>query len=223
MENIREILDIRLLTQSFIVSPGTALPLESARLIAQLYTNLENGISVLSDMKARKSYLYYGAMAEKLGLRQKQDEINSIWEDELLNLVHAEDLRKKYRLELRFFQFLNSIAIADRSDYEVITKLRVRSSEGKNILLKHRLLYISSSADGSIWLALCLYNLLYEYPGFDAPEGLIINTRTGVVIDGDQNKLVEILSIREKEIIRLIKQGQRTKEIADKLSFKSLM
>jgi len=217
MENIREILDIKLLSQSFNLSPKAALPLEIARMIAQLYTNLESGISVLSDMKARKSYLYYGSMADKLGLKQRQAEINSIWEDELLNLVHADDLRKKYKLELRFFQHLNSIDVAERSDYEVITKLRICTSEGKIFLLKHRLLYISSSEDGSIWLALCLYNLLYDYSGFDAPDGLIINTRTGDIIDGRHDHLSEVLSAREKEIIMFISQGKRTKEIADKL------
>jgi len=217
MENIRAILDIKLLSQSFNTSSGTELSLERARMIAQLYTNLESGISVLSDMKARKSYLYYGAMADKLGLKNKPAEINSIWEDELLNLVRADDLRKKYKLELRFFKYLNSINVADRSHYEVITKLRICTKDGKNLLLKHRLLYISSSVDGSIWLALCLYNIIYDYPGFDAPEGLIINTLTGETVDGSYDNLAGILSIREKEIISLIKQGKRTKEIASKL------
>jgi DNA-binding CsgD family transcriptional regulator len=217
MENIREILDIKLLSQSFNISSGAIVSLESAIMIAQLYTNLENGISVLSDMKARKSYLYYGAMADKLKLKRKTAEINSIWEDELLNLVNVDDRQKKYKLELRFFQHLNSINVLDRTDYEVITKLRIRTSEGKNLLLKHRLLYISSSADGSIWLTLCLYNILYEYSGFDAPEGLIINTRTGDIIDGSHENLSDILSAREKEIMLLIKQGKRTKDIAGKL------
>jgi DNA-binding CsgD family transcriptional regulator len=217
MDNIRKILDTKLLSQSFGLPSETVLPLESAQNIAQLYATLENGISVLSDMKTRKSYLYYGHMAEVLGLKRKQAEINSIWEDELLNLVRTDDRLKKYKLELRFFQHLNSINLADRLDYQVITKLRIRTSEGKDMLLKHRLLYISSSADGNIWLALCLYNIIYEYSGFDAPEGLIINTRTGDVIDDSHDNLSGMLSGREKEILLLIKQGNRTKEIANKL------
>lgn len=218
MDNIRELLDIKLLSQSFDKAPGLALPLDSARQIARLYTILESGISVLSDMKVRKSYIYYGAMARKLGLRQQEAEISSIWEDELLSLIHTEDLQKKYRLELRFFQFLNSLQVADRSGYEVIAKLRVRSADGKNMLVKHRVIYISSSEDGSIRLALCLYNVIYDYPGFDAPDGLIINTQTGAIIDTGQDQISELLSLREKEIIQLIKLGRRSKEIADKLS-----
>ncbi|RNL51177.1 response regulator transcription factor [Pedobacter jejuensis] len=217
MENIRKILDTKLLAQSFDVLSEAVLPLESAQKIAQLYANLENGISVLSDLKTRKSYLYYGSVAERLGLERKQNEINSIWEDELLNLVRSDDRLRKYNLELRFFKHLKSIDLADRSDYQVITKLRIRTSEGKEMLLKHRLMYVGSSADGNIRLALCLYNVIYEYLGFDAPEGVIINTRTGDIVDGSFDKPSRTLSSREKEIILLIKQGKRTKEIAHKL------
>ncbi|OKS84817.1 response regulator transcription factor [Mucilaginibacter polytrichastri] len=217
MEHIRELLDIKLLGQSFNPSSGHTLSLENAKVIAQLYSKFENGISVLSDMKTRKSYIYYGAVADVLGLTRRQNEINSIWEDELLDVIHTDDLQKKYRLELLYFQLLNTIAVNDRSDYEIITKLRIQRSEGITQFLKHRLLYISSSPDNSIWLALCLYNLIPDYPGFDAPDGLILNTRTGRIL-GSEEKFPEILSSREKEIMQLIRQGKRSKEIAEKLT-----
>lgn len=217
MEHIRELLDIKLLGQSFNSSSGHTLSLENAKVVAQLYSKFENGISVLSDLKARKSYIYYGAVADALGLTRRQNEINSIWEDELLGVIHNDDLQKKYRLELLYFQLLSTIAVTERSDYEVITKLRIQQSDGKTLLLKHRLLYISSSPDDSIWLALCLYNLIPDHPGFEAPDGLILNTRTGCIL-GSEEKFPEILSIREKEIIQLIRQGKRSKEIAEKLT-----
>lgn len=217
MKHIRELLDIKLLGQSFNTSFGHTSCLENAKVVAQLYSKFENGISVLSDMKARKSYIYYGAVADALGLTRRPNEINSIWEDELLGVIHNDDLQKKYRLELRYFQLLNSTAVIDRSDYEVITKLRVQRIDGKTLFLKHRLLYISSSPDNSIWLALCLYNLIPDYPGFDAPGGLILNTRTGCIV-GSEERFPEILSSREKEIMQSIRQGKRSKEIAEKLT-----
>ncbi|PWS28603.1 hypothetical protein DHW03_01770 [Pedobacter yonginense] len=217
MDNIRKILDIKLLAQSFDIASTAVYPLANAQKIAQLYANLENGISVLSDLKTKKSYLYYGSMAERLGLECKQQEINSIWEDELLNLIHREDRLKKYNLELRFFKHLKSIGLTQRTDYQMISKLRIRTIEGKDMLLKHRLLYLSSSADGNIRLALCLYNIVYEHLGFDAPEGIIINTRTGDIVEDGDDQTQRKLSSREKEIILLIKQGKRTKEIANKL------
>ncbi|WDF53900.1 response regulator transcription factor [Mucilaginibacter sp. KACC 22063] len=218
MENIRELLDIKLLSQTFNATLTTGLQLDSAKLVAGLYANLENCISVLSDMKARKSYIYYGAVAAQLKLNNQPSEINSIWEDELLSRVHADDLQKKYRLELQFFQLLNTLSIDDRHCFEVITRLRVKIPEGKYIAFKHRLMYINSSEDESIWLALCLYNRVYEHSGFAVPDGVIINNRTGEIIDINQQKFTDILSAREKEILHLVKLGCRSKEIADQLS-----
>lgn len=218
MENIRKLLDNKLFSQSFAPEADLNSQLENAKLIAQLYSRLENCISVLSDMKARRSYIYYGATAERLGLQKMETEINSIWEDELLSRVHAEDLQKKYRLEFQFFQLLNSIEGAERPDYRVVTKLRIRNREGKQLLLEHRLLYISSSSDGSAWLALCLYHIIYDHPEFEVPKGVILNTRTGAIIDPEDRSFKDILSAREKEILQLIKLGRRSKEIAEKLS-----
>ncbi|TDQ06619.1 response regulator transcription factor [Pedobacter metabolipauper] len=215
---MRDILDIKLLSQSFEASPDADLKLDNGKLIAEMYSRLENCISVLSDMRSRRSYIYYGAIAQQIGLSTEQAEIGSIWEDELLNRVNAEDLQKKYRLELQFFQLLNSIGPAERTNYQAITKLRIRNVEGKYMLIKHRLLYIGSSDDGSIRFALCLYNMIYDHPEYEVPQSVIINTSSGKTIDYNHNSFTDMLSAREKEVLRLIKHGRRSKEIADKLS-----
>lgn len=214
---MRDLLDIKLLSQSFEASSNPEQKLENCKRIAQMYTRLENCLSVLSDMKARKSFIYYGPIATEIGLKPQETEIKSIWEDELLNRVHPDDLQKKYRLEFQFFQLINAVKVSERVDYQVITKLRIRNKEGKYIVVKHRLLYIDSSEDGSIWLALCLYNVIYDHPDFNIPQGVIVNIKTGKIIDNNQQRFNDILSDREKEILQLIKHGRRSKEIADKL------
>jgi len=95
---MRDLLDIKLFSQPFQNNLNKDLQLESAKYIAQMYSKLENCISVLSDLKARKSYISYSAVADKIGLTNRPAEIKSIWEDELLSKVHPEDLQKKYRL-----------------------------------------------------------------------------------------------------------------------------
>lgn len=215
---MRDLLNTKLLSQPFQASSDAGSKLDNGKLIAEMYARLENSISVLSDLKSRRSYIYYGAIAAQIGLSQQQAEIGSIWEDELLNRVNSEDLQKKYRLELQFFQLLNSLPPAERTDYQAITKIKIRNSEGRYLLVKHRLLYIGSSDDGSIWLALCLYNIIYDHPEYDIPGGIIINTRTGKTIDYSNHSFNELLSPREKEVLRLIKHGRRSKEIAEKLS-----
>jgi DNA-binding CsgD family transcriptional regulator len=216
--NIRKLLDLKLLTQPFGASLQADLQLDDGKLIAQLYTKLENCISVLSDLKTRKSYIYYGAAADQIGLRERDEVINSIWEDKLLSRVHEDDLRKKYQLEFKYFQLLNTVDVAERVNYGVVTKLRIKNPEGDYLVLQHRLLYISNSHDGSVWLALCLYNLIYDHPGFNIPDGVIINSKTASIINLIEHDFRSILSSREKEILQLIKNGHRSKDIAGKLS-----
>jgi len=216
MDDLRKVLDRKLSSQSFANNLDQASSLDQAKQITRFYNGIEGGISVLSDMKARKSYAYYGALAVKLGLQEKDVVINSIWEDELLSLVHNDDLRKKYSLELRFFQFLNSLNKEDRPGYEAIAKLRATNSKGEMFFLKHRIIYINLE-DGDMSLSLCQYNLIVAHPGFDAPDGIIHNTRTGEIIGMADADAAEILSSREREIIGLIKRGNRSKDIAFKL------
>ena len=108
MNNNRDLLNSNLLAQPFEFSFAEN-QLEEGKYIAQLYSKLENCISILSDMKAKKSYIYYGTFAQELGFRQERAVIDSIWEDELLEMIHPEDLQRKYRIELQFFSFLKTV------------------------------------------------------------------------------------------------------------------
>jgi len=158
--DIRDKLDIKLFSQHFSSFSGDRIELKDAKVIAQLYARLENTISVLSDLEGRKSYLYLGGVADQIGFEPISTEINSIWEDELLSRVHPDDLQKKYRLEFSFSQLLKSIDLTERTNYSLITKLRIKNQKGKYVSIKHRLLYLSSTSDGNVSLALCLYDIV---------------------------------------------------------------
>ncbi|GAB3924042.1 response regulator transcription factor [Mucilaginibacter myungsuensis] len=218
MKNLRELLDRKLLSQPFGASIEHELGLDEARALAELYARLDNCISVLSDMKTRRSFVYYGAVADQLGMRQQEAEIDSIWEDQLFSRIHPDDLQRKFKLELQFFQYLTTLDTAARGDHEVITKLRVRNKVGTYMVFKHRLLYISSLPDGSAWLALCLYSAMPDHSGFSIPDGVIINKLTGTTIAADEDIAADILSVREKQVLQLIKHGYKSKEIAARLS-----
>ena len=236
MGNTRDLLDIKLFSQRFnedlksdlqsedlkcdlqLEDCKSNLQLLDCKSIAKLYSTLENTISVLSDMVSRKSYIYAGATAQHIGFEPTGQEINSIWEDDLLSKIHPEDLQKKYLLELQFFQLIKTVELEERTNYCLITKLSVKNKEGKYVTMKHRLLYLSSTAGGNVWLVLCLYSMVYDHPGFDVPDGLILNTKTGAIIDNKEERPFELLTNREREIIQLIYLGIKSKEIAARLS-----
>lgn len=217
--NLFDTLNAHLLQQSFDNHDASA-KLARSQVIAQVYAQMENAISVLSDLKANKSYIYTGGAATALGIEGPAGvkEIGSIWEEDILRKIKEEDLIEKYALELRFFHLLKSLPVAERADYQLVSCLRMQDRQGVYIPVQHRMFYVQSTDEGSIWLALCLYNLSFEAGRAAAYEGTIVNTRTGEVIGDDEYQVEDILTAREKDVLVLIKKGKKSKDIATQLS-----
>nr|WP_295869531.1 LuxR C-terminal-related transcriptional regulator [uncultured Chitinophaga sp.] len=217
--NILDTLNDYLLQQPFDDNHAS-VKLSRSQMIAQVYARMENSISVLSDLKANKSYIYTGGAATALGIEGPagMKEIGSIWEEDILRKIKAEDLIEKYALELRFFHLLKSLPVAERTDYQLVSYLRMEDRQGVYIPVQHRMFYVQSTEEGSIWLALCLYNLSFEAGKATAYHGSIVNTRTGDVIGDDEYQVDDILTAREKDVLMLIKKGKKSKDIAAQLS-----
>ncbi|WEK33761.1 MAG: helix-turn-helix transcriptional regulator [Candidatus Pseudobacter hemicellulosilyticus] len=209
-----------LLRQPF--SPGRDEPLQLAsyQQAAYWFSRIENSVAVLSDLKADKSYIYNGGVAERLGIGRKgsAQEIASIWEEEIFSRIHPEDLIQKHLLELRFFHLLKSLPAGERTDYHIVSKMRMQDNTGEYIPVRHRMFYVGSCPEGHIWLALCLYDIPYERSNAEGSYGMIINFATGNTLSPDKEKYSDLLSEREKEILRFIEKGDASKAIATQLS-----
>lgn len=190
--------------------------LERYKSLAHSYAELESALAVLSDMRSNKSYVYYGRFAERLAIEVEESDkqIHSIWEDEILGIIHPEDLRMKYLEELRFFHFIKQQDYHERPHYYLSSRLRMLDKTGNYSYVWHRMYYVHSPEDRSVWLALCLYSSL----AFDLPmNALVINTLTGELRQLDDSADATILSERERQVIRLIDKGLQSKEIAQQL------
>lgn len=211
-------LNSEILNQAF----GDNLPAEQGQLdlyrnAARTYALTENAIAVLSDMKINASYIYCGGFAMQLGIGTSPDgnRIGSIWEDEILDRIHPDDLRDKYLLELKFFRDYRRAPASRRSRSYLCHKLRMRDSSGNYIPVIHRMFYIASADGDSIRLALCLYNP--AIPEFTSP-GAVIDSATGHILDSANINGSSLLSARESQVLRLIDNGLTSKSIASMLS-----
>ena len=218
--NIINTLNETLLKQPFDKEQNQPTLLSEYQQIAYRYAKIENSIAVLSDMKSDKSYLYYGRVAIQLGLPEKEttEEISSIWEEEIFSKIHPDDLLEKHLLELQFYHLLKNSPASERSNYQVISRIRMLNNSGEYIAMQHRMFYVYSSLQGVLRLALCLYNHIYDNAAFASFYGMIVNSETGDVISADMKKCNNILSARELDVLYWIEQGKRSKEIANLLS-----
>lgn len=215
MQPIQSDLNNQLLQQNFVSSTETEqLQLEQCQMMARNFVELENGIAILSDLKNNKSYIYSGKIADELNIFQSQNhlEIESIWEDELFNILNADDVLQKHILELQFFQFIKTVIFEKRKDFCVISKLRLSGSP-KSLI--HKMFYFSDIHHKSVELALCLYH--FDFLPSSDYTGMIINTTDGTIIQQTEVENSNFLSVREKEVLKMIQAGKRSKEIADDL------
>ncbi len=126
-------LNEELLKQTFAKERKLTEHLDEYKHIASMYARTENAVAVLSDMKTNTSYIYYGGVAEKLGLAERDTckTVHSIWEEEIFGLMHPDDLLEKHLQELRFFHFLKNIPSRKRRDYYLTHNMRMRDNSGR--------------------------------------------------------------------------------------------
>lgn len=213
MQPVQYDLHNRLLKQNF-VSETQQQQLQQCQIMAQNFVELENGIAILSDLKNNKSYIYSGKIADELNIFQSQNnqEIEGIWEDELFNILNPEDVLQKHILELQFFQMIRTVEPDRRKDFCITSRLRLAGSQ-KSLI--HKMFYFSDAYHQNVELALCFYHFDF-LPSLDS-TGMIINTAEGSIIRQAEVDNSNFLSAREKEILKMIQLGKRSKEIADAL------
>ena len=199
--NIVSTLNEKLLRQNFADEHSEALLWEECRQTALAYVRTENALAVLSDLQSNTSRIYNGRTAVRLGLAEHTTEetIASIWEEKIFDRIHPDDLLEKHTQELRFFGFL---------------QVRMRDATDIYVPIRHRMFYIGSTPNGSLRMALCLYDSVCTVQ----PDYTFVNSATGEIISPETRRSDNLLSDREKEVLQLISAGKMSKEIAILLS-----
>ena len=215
MDIINE-LNKEFLAQSFGEEELLLKELNEYKQIASTYARIENAIAVLSDMRTNISYIYYGGIAEILGCAERGDSqtVHSIWEESIFKHIHPNDLSDKYLQELRFFHFLKHVPKGKRTDYYLMSKLRMQGLSGEYIPILHRMFYVPVQSNDSMWLSLCLYNLCTTDISWKCA---FVNSLTGQITELEKQDCSNLLSVREKEVLKLIDAGKMSKDIAQTL------
>ncbi|WP_312397413.1 helix-turn-helix transcriptional regulator [Chryseobacterium sp.] len=187
--------------------------------VASIYSRIENYISVLSDMQANKSIVFKSKTAIELGLKfdENPTEINSIWEEEILSKIHPDDKLKKYIHEMRFFKLMEETEPEERSEFNVVSRMRMKDKNDEYQFIQHKMFYIYSPYNGKLRFAICLYNIALEQSIELPSEFLIINAVKGEIVAEDKLNYKNILSQRELEVLKFVGEGFTSKEIAGKL------
>ena len=126
----------------------------------------------------------------------KDSKVASIWEEEIFKIVHPDDLAEKHLQELCFYNFVKRQPKKKRTDYYLMSKLRMKNKRDSYIPVLHRIFYVSMPTNDTLWLALCLYTPL----AFDIPaKCMIINSIDGHVTELEEYNNEKIFVGEEKK------------------------
>lgn len=175
--------------------------------IAASYAITENALSVLSDLKTHRSHIFHGGFSETLGISRKgtRSVIQSIWENDIFDRIAPDDLEQKQVDELYFFDFIRRNGKSN--NYYMSSVITMKRSRGEDAKTLHRIFYFHEG--NAVRYALCLYT-----PVTSEQPSMIINSSTGKAVLLNKVDSKQILSSREKEILRMIDAGMSSKEIA---------
>lgn len=184
------------------------------------YIALDRSVAVMSDLAENKSHIFVGDFGTFFGIKPKSySVIDSIWEEDIYNRIHPDDLFQRHLLELEFFNFLKSIEPKEQLNFATSCTIRVLNCNQEYEYISHRSFYLQNSLKGGLWLDVCLYNYSFDTPPLDNKiDGKIKNIKTGTqrLVD-TYNNCSDLLTSREKEILIKVGQGLISKEIASEL------
>lgn len=193
------------------------------RLIGQIrnYVSLTRGCCVITDASADRSYIIGGDFCCLLGISSSPElfkEVDSSDEDLIYLRLHPEDLVEKRMLEYAYFKHVDSLTGEEKLRFKATCTIRIRNHKGDYMAVSNSTQVLYPSPKGKIWLILCCYDLAPQAGGREGIEARIVNNSTGEIIPvAAHAQRNQILSEREKEILRLIRDGKPSKLIAEEL------
>ncbi len=186
---------------------------------AKNFSELSGCSVVVTDIANDRSFFFSGIISTFMGLEEEQkmiQQLPSSDEDFLYSRMNPEDLVDLRMLEYEFFKLVDKTPIENKLDYQAYASVRMNLSEKEYIRIYKGTKVLQLSPRGKMWLILCSYSINPYYKTGNNTDPVIVNMRTGGVIPFSFNKKrQQILSEREKQVLRLIKLGKLSKEIAD--------
>lgn len=204
-----------------ILSPvNKQLTLELIDQIATLFAGGSFYYYILNFDNLQLDFVHEG-IQEVLGIKPNEFSI-----PKLIEVMYPEDLEMMQVKELAAQNFfLNTIPKDEISLYKVAYLIRLQHSKGKYKTILHQAKAISVSDTGNILQMIVVHtDISYLNPPFDHKISFISSKRPSyfsIIPDTSlellKNSLKNILSAREKEIIKKVAEGKSLNEIADQL------
>lgn len=175
---------------------------------------VENSSVAVMDTCRRRYRFVQSRFLPMLGI--PMDELMQRGPRAFYEIMHPDDVRPVITTLTEGFGFLLSRAVEERKEWKVVYDFRLRNAAGEYVRFVQQLLPLELDIRGNIWLMLMINDVAPVRTAGSAPQRMLMNVKTGAVHPlGEES--AALLSKREVEVLRLISQGKRSKEVAEDL------
>ena len=135
----------------------------------------------------------------------------------VVEVIHPDDIYYGLIVRKKIYSILSSFSNEEKMNYKAIHEMRVRNLRGEYIRIIEQEQVIELDKSGNIWLMLSVIDVDASHES-EIIKRHLYNFKTGEQIFIDlSDTLDEPLTNRELEVLRLMKQGLLSKEIANTL------
>lgn len=138
--------------------------------------------------------------------------------DLLEERIHPDDRDELVDYQIEHGQFIYSLPQEERNDYQQIFQMRMLNArqEYVNVISRHQV--IQKDKNGKAWIVMGVMDLSPDQTPAGRVKRTVINRKTGEILASTAIPTDQQLTKREIEILKLIRQGFLSKEIAYKLN-----
>lgn len=139
--------------------------------------------------------------------------------DYLESRIHPDDRTQLEELQIKLSQFIYGLPIESRNDYANIYSFRILNAKHQYVRITSKHQVLEQDRNGKAWLVIGNMDISPDQKDSEIVDCTVLNLKNGQISSPTLLSLTSPINLtnRELEILRLIKKGLLSKEIADKL------
>lgn len=135
----------------------------------------------------------------------------------VIEVIHPDDIDYGLLVRKKIYSILRSFSNEEKRNYKAIHEMRIRNTRGEYIRIIEQEQVLELDKSGNIWLMLSVIDVDASHES-EIIKSHLYNFKTGELIFIDlSDTLDEPLTNRELEVLRFMKKGLLSKEIAEAL------